>query len=119
MELQGFVEKPAVDKAPTSLAAVGRYIITPGIMKILATQKPGVGGEVRLSDAFVTHLRNESPIYGRVIDGTRYDCGNKLRFLEAVMDFGLRHEVNAGDKFSEIVLRKAAQIKKAARKRTK
>jgi UTP--glucose-1-phosphate uridylyltransferase len=91
MELKGFVEKPSVEAAPTSFAAVGRYVITPEIMEILKTQKPGRDGEIRLADAFITHLRGGSPIYGRTVDGVRYDCGNKLQFLLASVAYGLRH----------------------------
>ncbi|HTK04716.1 MAG TPA: UTP--glucose-1-phosphate uridylyltransferase [Candidatus Eisenbacteria bacterium] len=100
MELNGFVEKPAVDKAPSSFAAVGRYIITPAIMEILKTQTPGKDGEIRLADAFITHLGQGSPIYGKIVEGTRYDCGNKLQFLIASVDYGLKHkEANDGGAF--------------------
>lgn len=91
MELKGFVEKPKMEDAPSSLAAVGRYIITPEIMEILKTQKPGKDGEIRLADAFITHLTKGAAIYGRIADATRYDCGNKVQFLLASMAYGLRH----------------------------
>lgn len=100
LELDGFVEKPSVKEAPSSLAAVGRYIITPEIMRLLQTQKPGKDGEIRLADAFITHLANGSPIYGKIAEGTRYDCGNKLQFMIAAVDHALRHpEVNADGAF--------------------
>ncbi len=91
MKLDGFVEKPSVDDAPSSLAAVGRYIITPEIMEILKTQKPGKDGEIRLADAFITHLSKGAAIYGRLTDAIRYDCGNKVQFLLASIAYGLRH----------------------------
>lgn len=97
MEISKFVEKPKVEEAPSSFAAVGRYIITPEIMEILKTQKPGKDGEIRLADAFITHLSQGAPIYGRVADAMRYDCGNKVQFLLANMAYGLRHPNVAPD----------------------
>lgn len=91
MELSGFVEKPAVGKAPSTLAAVGRYIITPDIMHLLKTQKPGKDGEIRLADAFITYINNKGLIYGRTVDGIRYDCGNKQQYLMANVAYGIKH----------------------------
>lgn len=114
MEVNRFVEKPPADKAPSSFAAVGRYIITPAIMELLKTQKPGKDGEIRLADAFITHLAKGSPIYGRIVDGIRYDCGNKLQFLIASVDFALKHEeVNAGGAFAKFL---ASRIARPSRK---
>ncbi len=116
MELKGFVEKPPVDKAPSSLAAVGRSSITPAIMARLQTQKPGKDGEIRLADAFITHLEGGAPIYGKIVDGIRYDCGNKLQFLVASVDFALKHkEVNADGAFLRFLKTRVGG--KAARKR--
>ena len=86
-----FVEKPKPKDAPSTLAAIGRYIITPAIMEILRHQGPGKDGEIRLADAFATALRAGEPLFAREIVGTRYDCGNKLGFLEANVAFALRH----------------------------
>ena len=119
MEIDKFMEKPPIQKAPSSLAGVGRYVLTPTVMKLLKKQKPAANGEIRLSDAFSEHLASQSPIYGRIIDGQRYDCGNKLRFLEALTDFGLRHELNSDGEFSDYIIRKADQLKRAARKSKK
>lgn len=91
MELDGFIEKPAVGKAPSSLAAVGRYIITPEIMELLKTQKPGKDGEIRLADAFATHISKKGLIYGRLADAIRYDCGNKEQYLLANVAYGIKH----------------------------
>ena len=108
MELDGFMEKPPVEKAPSSLAAVGRYVITPAIMELLKTQAPGKDGEIRLADAFITHLEKGSPIYGKTVDGIRYDCGNKLQFLIASVDFGLKHkEANEGGAFLRFLKKRA------------
>ncbi len=97
MELNGFVEKPRAEEAPSTLAAVGRYIITPEIMEILKTQKPGKDGEIRLADAFITHLSRGAAMYGRLADAVRYDCGNKSQFLLANVAYGLRHAQVAPD----------------------
>jgi UTP--glucose-1-phosphate uridylyltransferase len=120
MELSGFVEKPARDKAPSSLAAVGRYVVTPEVLARLKKAKVGKDGELRLANAFSDHLAAGRPIYGRVIDGMRYDCGNKLRFLEAAIDFGLRHpEVNGHGEFAELLLAKADELRRQARRAAK
>lgn len=90
-EIDQFIEKPTVSKAPSNLAVVGRYIITPEIFKILETQKAGQDGEIRLADAFATYLKQKRALYGRIFDGTRYDCGNKLGFLRAQIELGQKH----------------------------
>ncbi len=111
MRLEGFVEKPSTKKAPSSLAGVGRYIITPEIMRLLKKQKPGSDGEIRLADAFIAHLTNHKPIYGRIVDGIRYDCGNKLQFLIASVDHALRHaEVNGDGAFTAFLKKRVKQL---------
>ncbi len=90
-EIKKFVEKPAVDDAPSNLAVVGRYVITPEILRILAEQQPGKDEEIRLADAFATHLENGKPLYGCKFDGRRYDCGNKVQFIIAQIELGLTH----------------------------
>ena len=95
VEVSGFVEKPEPNKAPSNLAAVGRYIITPEIFDILERIKPDRGGEIRLAGAFGEFVKRRS-MYGCVFEGTWYDCGSKLGFLKAQTAFGLRHrEVGA------------------------
>jgi len=76
---------------------MGEYIITPDIMRILKTQKPGRDGEIRLADAFITHVARNKPLYGKVADATWYDCGNKAQFLLASVAYGLRHPEVAPD----------------------
>lgn len=94
-QVQDFMEKPDPKDAPSNLAAVGRYVITPEIMQILVDQKPGKDGEIRLADAFMTFLK-ERPMYGCKFEGNRYDCGNKLQFIIAQIELGLEHgEVKA------------------------
>jgi UTP--glucose-1-phosphate uridylyltransferase len=94
VEVTGFVEKPAPGKAPSNLAAAGRYIITPEIFDMLERAKPGKDGEIRLADAFVEFLRFRS-LYGCIIEATRHDCGNKLGYAKAQLAYGLRHPETA------------------------
>jgi UTP--glucose-1-phosphate uridylyltransferase len=94
-EISEFVEKPKPAAAPSNLAVVGRYIITPEIFDILERTKPDSGGEIRLAGAFKQFIKSR-PMYGCEFAGTWYDCGSKLGFLEAQVAFGLRHpEVGA------------------------
>lgn len=90
-EIRTFVEKPKVEEAPSNLAVVGRYVITPEILHILETQTPGKDGEIRLADAFVTYLAEGKKMYGCQFTGDRYDCGNKLQFILAQIQLGLKH----------------------------
>jgi UTP--glucose-1-phosphate uridylyltransferase len=90
MEMRGFIEKPSIEEAPSSFAAMGRYIITPEIMEILKTQKPGKDGEIRLADAFITHVAKNAPLYGKIADTVWYDCGDRQAFLLANVALGLK-----------------------------
>ena len=90
-EVKKFLEKPHPKEAPSNLAVVGRYVITPEIYDALAAQGAGKDGEVRLADAFISLLKAGRPVYGQVFDGERYDCGNKLGFLKAQVALGLKH----------------------------
>ena len=93
--ISGIVEKPAPEKAPSTLAVVGRYILTPRIFHHLENVKPGSGGEIQLTDGMAALLAEEQVLAYRYI-GTRYDCGSKLGYLQATVDFGRRHpEVGA------------------------
>ncbi len=89
-QVEKLVEKPK-GKAPSNLAVFGRYIITPDIFEILANMKPTKDGEIRLADAYTQHIKS-NPMYAHVLNGTWYDCGNKLEFLKATMEFGKRHK---------------------------
>lgn len=95
--VKNFVEKPEPKNAPSTEAVVGRYVITPEIFKLLKTQKPGKDGEIRLADAFITHIKNGGDLYARSFEGVRYDCGNKLDFVKAQIEIGLKHpEIKSG-----------------------
>lgn len=98
-KVRGLVEKPAVEEAPSNIAILGRYIITPQIFKILEETKPGRGGEIQLTDA-LSKLIGEEAIYAYEFEGTRYDIGDKLGFLKATVEYALRRE-DLRDRFTE------------------
>ena len=87
--VNGLVEKPSVDKAPSNLAVLGRYILTPDIFDILENTKPGVGNEVQLTDALAA---SKTDTYALAYDGVRYDTGDKLGYLKATVEYALRNE---------------------------
>lgn len=84
--MRGIVEKPPAGEAPSNLAAVGRYILTPKIFHYLSHQTPGAGGEIQLTDA-ISALMTEEPVYAYQFKGTRYDCGSKLGYLRATLAY--------------------------------
>ncbi|MCA8092734.1 UTP--glucose-1-phosphate uridylyltransferase GalU [Burkholderia anthina] len=90
IKMSGIVEKPAPDVAPSNLGVVGRYILKPRIFKHLRGLKPGAGGELQLTDGIQALLAEEQVLAYRYA-GTRYDCGSKLGYLKATVDFALRH----------------------------
>ncbi len=90
MRVRGMVEKPPVDEAPSNLAVIGRYILTPRIFDILGKQQKGAGGEIQLTDA-MSELLKEQPIFGYRFEGTRFDCGDKAGFQMANLAFALDH----------------------------
>lgn len=85
------VEKPDINKAPTNIAILGRYIITPEIFKILENTKIGVGGEIQLTDG-LKELAKIQKMYAYIFEGKRYDVGSKIGFLEATVDFALKRD---------------------------
>ena len=85
-----FVEKPSVDNAPSNLAIIGRYLLTPNIFDILDKQKPGLGGEIQLTDAIDT-LNKKERVYAHVFRGHRHDVGNKFGFVQTTIEYGLVH----------------------------
>jgi UTP--glucose-1-phosphate uridylyltransferase len=97
--IRNMVEKPKAADAPSNLAIIGRYILTPDIFTCVESIEPGSGGEIQLTDALKYMLRNR-PIYGLKFEGKRYDAGDKLGFLKATVEFGLsRHDL--GEQFRE------------------
>jgi UTP--glucose-1-phosphate uridylyltransferase len=97
--IRNLVEKPKPEDAPSNLAIIGRYVLTPEIFSCVESIEPGSGGELQLTDALKYMLRNR-PIYGFKFEGKRYDAGDKLGFLKATVEFALnRHDL--GDAFRD------------------
>jgi UTP--glucose-1-phosphate uridylyltransferase len=90
IKLSGIVEKPSPETAPSNLGVVGRYILKPRIFQHLRALKPGAGGEIQLTDAIQSLLDDEQVLAYRY-NGTRFDCGSKLGYLKATVEFALRH----------------------------
>ena len=84
------VEKPKPEEAPSTLAVVGRYILSPRIFHFLENLRPGAGREIQLTDA-IGRLIREEPVFAYEFDGRRYDCGSKLGYLEATVNYALKH----------------------------
>ena len=109
-KVKDMVEKPTVEEAPSNIAILGRYIITPEIFNILENQAPGKGGEIQLTDALQT-LATKEAIYAYNFEGRRYDVGDKLGFLEATVDFALKRP-ELRDEFIEFLKIKSDQIER-------
>ena len=90
-QIKKLVEKPAPDKAPSNLAVTGRYILTPEIFDFLSGQKVGAGGEIQLTDAIGRYIKKRAG-YACAYEGDYYDCGNKLEFIKAIINFGLKRK---------------------------
>ncbi|MDR5587952.1 MULTISPECIES: UTP--glucose-1-phosphate uridylyltransferase GalU [Clostridium] len=90
-KVKDLVEKPSTEEAPSNVAILGRYIITPEIFNILENTKPGKGGEIQLTDALKTLISKEA-MYAYNFEGRRYDVGDKLGFLQATVEFALKRE---------------------------
>ncbi len=90
IDVQRIVEKPAPADAPSRLAVAGRYILTPGVLREIAMQPRGVGGEIQLTDGIASLLRREK-VFAYRYEGTRYDCGSKEGFLQANVELALDH----------------------------
>jgi UTP--glucose-1-phosphate uridylyltransferase len=107
-KISDLVEKPKPERAPSNLAIIGRYILTPDIFETLESQPPGAGGEIQLTDA-LKRLLKKRPIYGYLIKGARYDAGDKLGFIKATIDFALRNkELSEGLK--DYIIMKAREL---------
>ena len=94
--LSGIVEKPKPEYAPSTLGVVGRYILSPRIFHFLENLRRGAGGEIQLTDAIGRLLRDEN-VFGYEFQGRRYDCGSKLGYLKATVNFALKHPELADD----------------------
>lgn len=91
VKLTDMVEKPAIDKAPSQMAVLGRYVLTPEIFELLETQDKGAGGEIQLTDA-IKRLLDRQAVYAYDFEGNRYDVGDKFGFIKATIDFALDRE---------------------------
>ena len=105
-----FVEKPAVEDAPSDLAIIGRYLLTPEIFKILEDQKPGAGGEIQLTDAIDT-LNNTQRVFAHQFKGTRYDVGDKFGFMQTSIAYGLQHP-QIKDDLTNLIIELGEKLKK-------
>jgi UTP--glucose-1-phosphate uridylyltransferase len=90
-KVESIVEKPSPDKAPSNLAVVGRYILTPRIFEKLQSTQKGTGGEIQLTDGIAALLKEEQ-VLAYEFHGKRYDCGSKIGYLEATVEYALKHE---------------------------
>ena len=91
--IRALVEKPKASEAPSNLAIIGRYILTPDIFTSISKIEPGAGGELQLTDS-IRHLLRTRPVYAFKFEGKRYDAGDKLGFLKATVEFALqRHDL--------------------------
>ena len=109
-KISDLIEKPAREQAPSNLAIIGRYILTPQIFSVLEKLPPGRGGEIQLTDGLKKLLKKE-PIYGFIFKGRRYDAGDKLGYLKATVNFALKN-LEVSKPFTEYLLGIAAMIKK-------
>ncbi|WP_114966610.1 UTP--glucose-1-phosphate uridylyltransferase GalU [Alkalilacustris brevis] len=113
LRARGMVEKPAVGAAPSNLAVIGRYILTPAILRNLERMQPGAGGEVQLTDAIADEISAGGDVYGFRFRGTRFDCGSKAGFLQATIAFALARDDLRDELFDfigdVISMRQAAQ----------
>ena len=112
VRVKGMVEKPRVEDAPSNLAVIGRYILTPQVMTNLNRMRQGVGGEIQLTDAIAEEAGKSPGVYGFRFRGQRYDCGSKAGFLQATVAFGLARP-DLRDEF-EVYLHEMVASQKAA-----
>jgi UTP--glucose-1-phosphate uridylyltransferase len=108
VKISDIVEKPPVDQAPSNLAAIGRYVLTPAIFEALGEIDPGIGGEIQLTDAIRLLIRSQA-VYGYLFEGARYDIGKKLDYLRATVEIAAdREDLGEGfrDFLAEFVIRK-------------
>ena len=106
-EVDDIVEKPAPENAPSNLGVVGRYVLTPRVFDLLRATQRGAGGEIQLTDALAELIKFER-LFAYNIPGHRYDCGSKLGYLEATIEYGLRHP-ELGDDFKQFLLERASE----------
>lgn len=110
IDITTLVEKPSPEDAPSDLAIIGKYVITPEVFDAVEHAEPSKDGEIRLIDGFRAML-GKRPVRGHRFQGTRYDCGNKYEFLRACVDYGLKHpDVNGDGRFAAYLKERAASL---------
>lgn len=109
-KITDMVEKPSAEDAPSDMAIIGRYILTPDIFKIIEKTGPGKGGEIQLTDALKILLKKK-PVYGYLFEGKRYDGGDKLGYLKATVELALKNK-SLKKEFSKYLSEMAPSIKK-------
>jgi UTP--glucose-1-phosphate uridylyltransferase len=92
VSVNGMVEKPSRDEAPSNLAVIGRYILSPNVLKNLDSTSVGAGGEIQLTDAIAKEIEAQRGVFGYKFEGTRFDCGSKAGFLQATVACALERE---------------------------
>ena len=92
VSVKGMVEKPSAEDAPSNLAVIGRYILSPSVLQKLNKLKSGAGGEIQLTDAIAAEIGTKHGVYGYRFRGQRFDCGSKAGFLQATVAFGLARD---------------------------
>jgi len=113
VSVNGMVEKPPAGEAPSNLAVIGRYILTPDVLDHLDRKQSGAGGEIQLTDAIAQEIRSGRKVHGLRFSGQRFDCGSKAGFLQATVAFGLARP-DLRDEFADylhemVALRNAAE----------
>ncbi|WCG04788.1 UTP--glucose-1-phosphate uridylyltransferase GalU [Vagococcus lutrae] len=107
--VRSFVEKPSPDEAPSDLAIIGRYLLTPEIFDILEHQEPGAGNEIQLTDAIDT-LNKTQRVFAHKFTGKRYDVGDKFGFLKTSIEYGLEHP-EVKDNLKDFIVELAEELK--------
>jgi UTP--glucose-1-phosphate uridylyltransferase len=108
--IESLVEKPLVEEAPSTTAIIGRYVLTPNIFDALKETPVGRGGEIQLTDG-LSKLREKEVIYAKDIEGIRHDTGNKLGYIEAIIDFALDRE-DLKDEVFKMIKEKCKEMEK-------
>jgi UTP--glucose-1-phosphate uridylyltransferase len=109
IQVEDFVEKPKVENAPSDYAVLGRYVLTPDIFDALVNTKPGVGGEIQLTDAIKATMSNHK-LYAYNFDGQRYDTGDKFGYMKACIDFSLKNP-ETSEKVKQYIIDLAKDLK--------
>ncbi|MDR2277760.1 MAG: UTP--glucose-1-phosphate uridylyltransferase GalU, partial [Vagococcus sp.] len=115
--VMNFVEKPKVEEAPSDMAIIGRYLLTPEIFEILENQKPGAGNEIQLTDAIDT-LNKTQRVFAHKFTGTRYDVGDKFGFMKTSLEYSLKHP-QIKDDMKQLILELSDEIRKEEKKEAK